>query len=124
MCVHYRNMITLFLSQKMLPLWIIWKARCDVFNNAHIHLRTMLIEFWMLFVHITRGRHDDLQGSIDVLWQFQVAFKKQWKGFHLFSDTTAGLRWNYTIPSFQCKACGYCSTCFTYDIICLIICWY
>ena len=29
-----------------LALWIIWKVRYDaVFNNAHIHLRTMLIEF-------------------------------------------------------------------------------
>ena len=35
-----------------LALWIMWKARCDyVFNNVHIHLNTMLIELWMLFVH-------------------------------------------------------------------------
>ena len=100
MCVHYRNMITLFLSQKMLPLWIIWKARCDVFNNAHIHLRTMLIEFWMLFVHTIRGKYDDLQGLTIVLWQRQVAFKKRLQGFHLFSNTTSSPKWNYTIPSF------------------------
>ena len=84
-----------------LALWIIWKARCDVvFNNAHIHLRTMLIEFWMLFVHTIRGQYDYLQGLTDVLWQRQVAFKKRWQGLHLFSDTTSGLRWNYAIPSF------------------------
>ena len=35
-----------------LALWIIWKARCDViFCNAHIHLRIMLTEFRLLFVH-------------------------------------------------------------------------
>ena len=39
-----------------LALWVIWTARCDyVFNNVHIHLNTMLIEFWMLFVHTLRG---------------------------------------------------------------------
>ena len=32
--------------------WITWKGRCDVVsNNAHIHLCTMLIDFWMLIVH-------------------------------------------------------------------------
>ena len=84
-----------------LALWIIWKARCDlIFNNAHIHLRTMLIEFWLLFVHTLRGQYDDLQGLADVLWQCQVDFKKRWQGLHLFSDTTSSLRWNYAIPSF------------------------
>ena len=77
-------------------LWIIWKARCDVvFNNARIHLRTMLIEFWMLFVHTIHGQYDDLQGSTNVLWQRQVAFKKQSQGLHLFLDTTSSLRWKY-----------------------------
>ena len=84
-----------------LALWIIWKVRCDVvFNNAHIHLRTMLIEFWLLFVHTLHGQYDDLQGSTDVLWQRQVDFKKRWQGLHLFSNTTSSLRWNYAIPSF------------------------
>ena len=45
----------------LLALWIIWKARCDfVFANVHIHLRTMLIDFWMLFVHTLRGLYDYL----------------------------------------------------------------
>ena len=44
-----------------LALWIIWKARCDsIYNNVCIHLRTMLIEFWMLFVHTLHGQYDDL----------------------------------------------------------------
>ena len=61
-----------------LDLWIIWKARCDyVFNNVHIHLNSMLIEFWMLFVHTLRGQYDDMQCSDEVLWQWQVAFKNQ-----------------------------------------------
>ena len=51
----------------------------------------MLIEFWMLFVHVLRGQYDDLQGLTDVLLQRQVAFKNQWQGLHLFSDTTTGL---------------------------------
>ena len=84
-----------------LALWTIWKMRCKVvFNNAHIHLRTMLIEFWLLFVHTIRGQYDDLQGSADALRQRQVDFKKQWCGLHLFSDTTSGMSWNYAIPSF------------------------
>ena len=62
----------------------------------------MLIEFWMLFVHVLRGQYDDLQGLTDVLLQRQVAFKNQWQGLHLFSDTTTSLtRWNYAIPSFM-----------------------
>ena len=48
-----------------------------------------------------RGQYDDRQGSDDVLWQRQVAFKNQWQGLHLFSDTTVGLKWNYVIPSFM-----------------------
>ena len=76
-----------------LALWIIWTMRCDVvFNNAHIYLHTMLIEFWMLFVHTIRGQYDDLQGLTDILWQRQVAFKKRWQGLHLFSYTTFGLK--------------------------------
>ena len=86
-----------------LALWIIWKARCDVFNNAHIHLYTMLIELWLLFLHTLRGQYDDMQSSTDVLWQRQAAFKKRWQGLHLFSDTTSGLRWNYAIPFFLSK---------------------
>ena len=50
--------------------------------------------------HILCGQYDDLQGSTHVLWQRQVAFRKQWQGLHLFSDTTSSLRWNYAIPSF------------------------
>ena len=47
-----------------LAFWIIWKARYDVvFNNAHIHLRTMLIEFWLLVVHTLRGQYDDLMAT-------------------------------------------------------------
>ena len=48
-----------------LALWIIWKARCDtVFNNAHIHLCTMLIEFLLLLVHTLHGQYEDLQHMI------------------------------------------------------------
>ena len=72
----------------------------DVFNNAHIHLKTMLIEFWLLFVHTIRGQYNDQQGSADALRQCEVDFKKQWQGLHLFSNTTSGMRWNYAIPSF------------------------
>ena len=42
--------------------------RCDVvFNNAHVHLRTMLIEFWLLFVYNLHEEYDDMQGSTDAL---------------------------------------------------------
>ena len=85
-----------------LALWIIWKARCNfIFNNVHIHLNSMLIEFGMLFVQTLRGQYDDLQGLGEALWQRQVAFKNQWSGLHLFSDTTLGSKWNYAIPSFM-----------------------
>ena len=85
-----------------LALWIIWKARCDyVFNNVHIHLNSMRIEFWMLFVHTLRGQYDDLQGSDEVLWQQQVAFKNRWQGLHLVSYTTIGLKWNYVVPFYM-----------------------
>ena len=68
-----------------LAIWILWKARCDyVFNNVHIHLNTMLIEFWMLFVHRLHGQYDDLQGSDDVLWQRHCLFHI-WH--HLFDET-------------------------------------
>ena len=84
-----------------LALWTIWKMRCEVvFNNAHIHLSKMLVEFWLLFVHTIRGQYDDLQGSTDAQRQRQVDFKKLWRGLHLFSDTTAGMKWNYAIPPF------------------------
>ena len=79
-----------------LALWIIWKARCDyIFNNVHIHLNSMHIDFWMLFVHTLRGQYDDMQGSDEVLWQRQVAFKNWCQGLHLFSDTTPGPKWNF-----------------------------
>ena len=85
-----------------LALWIIWKVRCDsIFNNVHIYLNTILIEFWMLFVRTLRGQYDDLQGSNDVMWQRQVAFKNRWQGLHLFLDTSVGPKWNYVIPSFM-----------------------
>ena len=58
-----------------LALGIIWKARCDfVFNNAHIHLRTMLIEFWMLFVHTIRGQYDDVRFDLMSSKSFYVIF--------------------------------------------------
>ena len=47
------------------------------------------------------GHHDDLQGSGDVMWQRQVAFKNRWQGLHLFSDTNSSLNRNYDIPSFM-----------------------
>ena len=78
------------------------KEICDlVFNYVHIYLHTMLLEFWMLFVHTLRGQYDDLQGSADVLWQRQVAFKNRWQGLHLFSDTPVEPKWTYAIPSFM-----------------------
>ena len=30
--------------------------------------------------YLIRGQYDDLQGSIDVLWQRQVALKNEWQG--------------------------------------------
>ena len=37
-----------------LVLWIIWEVRCDnIFNTEHIHLCTMLIEFWLLLPYTT-----------------------------------------------------------------------
>ena len=60
-----------------------------------------MIEFWMLLVHALHGQYDDLQGSTDVLLQRQVAFKNQWQGLHLFSDTTSCMKWNYVIPPFM-----------------------
>ena len=69
-------------------------------GGEYVYLSNMLIKFWLLFVHTQYDKYDDLQGSADVLWQRQVAFKKRWQGLHLFSDTTSGLRWNYAIPSF------------------------
>ena len=84
-----------------LALWTIWKMRCDVvFNTAHIHLRTVFIEFWLLFVHTLRGQYNDLQGLVDALRQRQMDFKKRWRGLYLFLDTTSRMRWNYAIPSF------------------------
>ena len=84
-----------------LALWTIWKMRCEaVFNNVHIHLSNMIIEFWLLFVHTIRGQYDDLQGSTDAQRQHQVDFKKWWRGFHLFLDMTTGMKWNYAIPPF------------------------
>ena len=55
----------------------------------------------MLFAHTRRGQYDVLQGSYEVLWQRQLAFKNRWQGLHLFSDRTAGPKWNYAIPSFM-----------------------
>ena len=93
--------MVIWLTITSLALWTIWKMRCEVvFNHAHIHLSTMLIELWLLFVHTLRGQYDDLQGSVDALRQSQVDFKKRWQGLHLFLDTTSGMRWNYAIPSF------------------------
>ena len=54
-----------------------------------------------IFVHTVHDQYDDMQGSDDILWQQQVAFKNQWQGLHLFSDTTVGPTWNYAIPSFM-----------------------
>ena len=68
--------LVIWLNITSLALWIIWKAKCDsVFNNAHIHIHTMLIELWMLFVHTLRDQYKDMQGLTNVLWQLQVAFK-------------------------------------------------
>ena len=54
----------------LLALWIIRKQRCDFFfNNVNVHLNTILIEFWILFVHTLRGQYDDIQGSDDDLGQ-------------------------------------------------------
>ena len=95
------EILVIWRSITSLALWTIWKVRYDVvFNNAHIHICTMLIEFWLLFVHTLRGQYGDLQGLTDVLRQRQVDFKKRWRGLHLFSDTTSWMRWNYAIPSF------------------------
>ena len=55
----------------------------------------------MLFVHTRHGQYDYLQGSDDVLSQRQLAFKNQWQGLQLFSDTNVGSKWNYVIPSFM-----------------------
>ena len=60
-----------------------------------------VIEFRMLFVHTLRGQYDDMQGSDEVLWQRQVAFKNRWQELHLFSDITSGLEWHYVMPSFM-----------------------
>ena len=65
-CIQRFRIENMVIWRTITPLafWIIWKARCDaVFNNAHIHLRTMLIEFWLLVVHTLRGQYDDLMAT-------------------------------------------------------------
>ena len=69
-------------------------------GGEYVYLSNMLIKFWLLFVHTIRGQYDDLQGSRDAQRQHQVDFKKRWRGLHLFSDMTAGMKWNYAIPPF------------------------
>ena len=44
----------------------------------------MLIESLLLLVHTPRGQYEDLQGSVDALWQRQVAFKKRWQELNVF----------------------------------------
>ena len=71
-----------------------------MFFSSNIYLVNWFINLCMSILLEEDKKLGQINKNDTRVWQHQVAFKKWWRGLHLFSNTTSGLRWNYAIPSF------------------------
>ena len=101
----------LLFNRLELKVWI-FDALLRRSLNVHIHIHTMLIEFWMLIVHTLHGQYDDLQGSDDL--QEPMARTSLIFGYNFYFEVEL-------YHSFLCCIANiHCSTCLIYDIICFV----